>query len=83
MFYKLGVFFQKAARFFFSRTPATCWNCGQKCGMNYTIARGFRWCEGCFARYRSYIYDSDYVFSVRHFGIVKRADPTNEPKPAE
>lgn len=70
--YQLGVFFQKAARFFFSRVSGTCWNCGQKCGMNSTIARGFVWCDKCFERYLKYIRDGDYVFSIRHFGFVER-----------
>lgn len=75
--YQIGVFFQKVSRFFFSRVSGTCWNCGQKCGMG-TIARGFMWCNECYARYQSFIRDPHFVFSIRHFGypasgLTKRA----------
>lgn len=68
MSYKLGRIFQKLSRLCFSRVSGVCWNCGTKCGMNSTIARGFMWCNECYSRYSVFIRDKDVEFSLQHFG---------------
>lgn len=78
MYYKLGQFFHKVARYFYARVSGVCWNCGTNCGMNSTMARGYLWCNHCYSRWQFVITDPHFVFSIRHFGypasgLTKRA----------
>lgn len=66
--YKIGVFFHKIARFFYSHSLGVCWTCGTNCGMNSTMARGFLWCNNCYEKYKYVISDRNFLFSYRYFG---------------
>ena len=71
MYYKLGFFFQKVARFFFARVLGVCWNCGTNCGFNSTMARGYLWCNHCFDRWQFVITDQNFAFDTWHFGYPR------------
>lgn len=63
---RLGDFFRKLSRFFYSHSTGVCWNCGARCGMNSVVTRGLLWCDNCYLQWKPYIPNRDFLFGWRY-----------------
>lgn len=70
---RLGDFFRKLSRYFYSRSPGVCWNCGERCGMG-VITRGMMWCSHCYSRWFSVIKDPTLEIDWTGLGYKKESE---------